>query len=1226
LFNAIHSKASPRERLQATFALTEGVVRFLALVGLADASSYPRLQKRLPKWLHLLETPGAGKLLALLRDTTEGLVGEGGPFVDGLANLHNNRAWHEAVGDVVAKRNETTHRFQSMIPDRSAQQVLDSLVDPMARLLHGIAFLQDYQLGIAQEARRRDTNTFSINWIASRGQSETGDLARLRGLHGPYCDVFLLLHTASGRGLYLFPWLLWRASPLDDIHHIFWLEKIVPNDDMPMRYLHPLWPTHQLSLKVLEVGFPEETGVPLDEFLGGLDRWPKRVDIGLDAPSLQRLGGPAHQPGIDARYHINGRLGEGGMGTVWDAYDTKLGRRCAIKTLRTNSATPDQVSRLRQEGKALARLRHPGVVQVYDHFTTDDGAPSLVMEFIEGENLQQVLQARRKLPLFEAVKVIEEALTILQAIHKCNIVHRDLKPSNLILSPDGIRIVDFGIARLADGTRLTKTFDRMGTPAFMAPEQWLLGQATPRSDIFAAGRLLFTLLVGRTPITEEESLADIAPDLPPEIVQLFVKATSRRPEDRFASATEMLEALRQAMPGNPAEVGTPAPEKEQIPPIQVAPIVDAAVSIDDQVAEENEPPAPDDAECPRVTPNDWVAPSMAPSAGNASGIPSAEQFVSVRTPSSEFDSWEANLHGAVREGPAQMDELLGRLFPLLGPDDPVVHSLLQALDGIYRQNRSSRIGMVAASYAGRIAWKVLDDRVQAEFFYRALPPEGAHADECTEFYRGFYASRGNWLRLEQFLHEVGQRRGWPQVRVRRLLAQAAHEYNNPSKELSYWQAVAQSNPDDKEAEVELERLYTQFERWPSLADLLKERLKRFEDAAPDVKVSILRQMLRIYAEKMKAEPKVLATYQQILEVDPANLDAINALLARYEKAGRWPDYAKVLARKIDAVEDNKERIALLEEQANLMETRFANLLEALKTYERILELAPGREDIVNRLKDLYEKRQDHEGLIRLRRAAAEQIPNPETRVIKLAALAQMAWERLRKAAIAIELWERVLQLDPAHVGALLALDELYEREKDFGRQCGVVSRLADLSTQVGERIVLLENVARIQGAKLNDSASATETWRRILEMQPSHDRAKRELRARYLAEHRWNDLEWFLRKFGSVEELARTLESQLGTVEDSHEKLELMIKIAAIWCHEANQPQKAIRQLEKVLSLQPNNLQAATELVALYRQTGDWQKLPPVYGVLIRQARNPDERARWVTEAVAALEQGQPSP
>jgi tetratricopeptide (TPR) repeat protein len=584
----------------------------------------------------------------------------------------------------------------------------------------------------------------------------------------------------------------------------------------------------------------------------------------------------------------------------------------------------------------------------------------------------------------------------------------------------------------------------------------------------------------------------------------------------------------------------------------------------------------------------------------------------------------AALEDALKE--AMSDEEGGALEELLSglvdqiSSVPVAETVLKTLDPLYRRNRDNPLGRVLAWHTGRLAWKRLDDPVRAELFMRTLDDSGPHAEEWREFYRGFYASRGNWIRLEQFVSESAERSGAPAVEAKRILAHTAGQYQNPSKELSYWQAVVQAVPGDEEAESQLERLFTQLERWPSLADLLKERLKNVADDDARTKVALLRGMLRIYADKMKAEPKVLATYQQILEIDPSNEDAIDALMDRYEKASRWPDYAKVLVRKIEAATDPDEQVRLMEIQANLMETRFANALEALKAYERILELAPDRRDIVEKLMDLYEKRRDFESLIRLRRAEADRIEDPVQQAAVFAELAQTATERLRKFPLAIELWQKVLEIDSGDIDALKALEALYEREKDLGRLCEILGRRIELAVSDDESVALLEKLAAIQGGKLNDAIAAMETWRRILEVRPQHDRAKRELRARYLAEHRWDDLEWFLRTYGSVDELARTLEGQIASIESIEEKCGLLFKLASIWRDEADQPTRAVKNLEAVLQTVPGDMRAATELIALYRRLSDWRRLPSVYEVAIAGTRDHGERTRLMIEAAEVNE------
>lgn len=581
---------------------------------------------------------------------------------------------------------------------------------------------------------------------------------------------------------------------------------------------------------------------------------------------------------------------------------------------------------------------------------------------------------------------------------------------------------------------------------------------------------------------------------------------------------------------------------------------------------------------------------------------------------------EEALQSALGEGGESAAEVLLEELAF-GLEDPAqAEVLVKALDGTFRRHRESELGRVTAWQAGILAWKTLNDVVRAEFYMRAVGGSGPHGEQWRDFYRTFYASRGNWLRLEQFLGEVAQQGGISQLEMKRTLARTAREFDNPSKELSYWQALAQAAPGDSEADAELERLYTKLERWPSLADLYKERLKTLDAEDLAGKTDLMLKMIAIYGDKMKAEPKVLATYQMILDGDPSNMEAIDALLSRYEAAGRWPDYAKVLVRKIDATTDRAERIRLRELQANLMETRFANALEALKAYEQVHELAPERSDIVEKLKDLYEKRRDFESLIRLRRAEAERMPDGAARAAVYVDLAVTATDRLRKFPLAIELWEKVLEIDPNHLEALKAVEGLYEREKLVEKQCEILQRRHDLAQDDAERVALLEKLAGLYGAKLNDASAALQTWRRILDVNPGHDRAKRELRARYLAEHRWDDLDWFLRKFGTVDELARTLESQIGSVTDPREKRALLVKLAGLWRDELAQPARAVKDLEQVLALFHDDLQAANELISLYRGLSDWRRLPSVYDVSIGQTASAVERRRLMIEAAEVHE------
>ncbi|MBM4398188.1 MAG: hypothetical protein FJ087_21185, partial [Deltaproteobacteria bacterium] len=198
-----------------------------------------------------------------------------------------------------------------------------------------------------------------------------------------------------------------------------------------------------------------------------------------------------------------------------------------------------------------------------------------------------------------------------------------------------------------------------------------------------------------------------------------------------------------------------------------------------------------------------------------------ELLTALESNAADTAGLEQALQQALAEGVSDLDSFLAQVVPLLGKSE-AAESVLKVLDAVFRRNRETDVGRVVGRHAGVLCWRALGDLVRAEFYMRALGDGGDHAAEWQDFYCRFYASRGNWLRLEQFMTETAQRTGMAAVEMKRALACTAHDVGNSAKEMSYWQAVAQAAPSDAEANRELERLYSQLERWSSLADLLKE--------------------------------------------------------------------------------------------------------------------------------------------------------------------------------------------------------------------------------------------------------------------------------------------------------------------------------------------------------------------------------------------------------------------
>lgn len=272
------------------------------------------------------------------------------------------------------------------------------------------------------------------------------------------------------------------------------------------------------------------------------------------------------------RFEITRAVAKGGMGAVFEALDTRLGRSVAIKTILPGLIREPLIrARFEREARATAALSHPGIVQVYDFDVTSGGLPFLVMEWIHGRSFLELLRAEHRLSPRRACSLMEQCLNALAAAHRAGIVHRDLKLGNLMLVDlsglELVKVVDFGVAQLklsTEYTRLTSTGQLVGTPSFMAPEQLRGEEVGPAADIYAAATVLYCLLTGQRPFsngpdailevlqTRPPRADAICADIPRAMADVLERAMEKDPRARFASASEMAEALARAIANDEA--------------------------------------------------------------------------------------------------------------------------------------------------------------------------------------------------------------------------------------------------------------------------------------------------------------------------------------------------------------------------------------------------------------------------------------------------------------------------------------------------------------------------------------------------------------------------------------------------------------------------------------------------------------------------------------------------
>ena len=284
---------------------------------------------------------------------------------------------------------------------------------------------------------------------------------------------------------------------------------------------------------------------------------------------------------INDRYQIIKSIGEGGMANVYLAYDTILDRNVAVKVLRGDLATDEKfVRRFQREALSASSLSHPNIVEVYD-VGEDNGQYYIVMEYIEGCQLKQLLKKRGRLTLSEVIDIMLQITDGLSVAHDAYIIHRDIKPQNIMILDSGlVKITDFGIAMAMNSTQLTQTNSVMGSVHYLPPEQANGKGSTLQSDIYSMGILMYELLTGELPYKGDNaveialkhlkekipSVREKFPEIPQSVENIIIKATAKNPKNRYADARSMNEDLRTCLDdsrANEPKIVLPYPEFDE---------------------------------------------------------------------------------------------------------------------------------------------------------------------------------------------------------------------------------------------------------------------------------------------------------------------------------------------------------------------------------------------------------------------------------------------------------------------------------------------------------------------------------------------------------------------------------------------------------------------------------------------------------------------------------------
>ena len=517
--------------------------------------------------------------------------------------------------------------------------------------------------------------------------------------------------------------------------------------------------------------------------------------------------------------------------------------------------------------------------------------------------------------------------------------------------------------------------------------------------------------------------------------------------------------------------------------------------------------------------------------------------------------------------------------------------LLQAIDAVLAMPLDPDADVHASLLGGTIAWKAKSDLARATHYFdrvRRVAIDSAlliDFDDAVADHRNPETIGGEQRALMDAARRVGKS-------------------DASDRAIDAWRKAIAADPSKRAPRRALARVLHRAERWRTLADALKDE-EAHACGDDGERVALLFQLAALYRDRLRQDLLLTATLQRILELQPGNLAALDQLEAAFAGMRRWPEVVATLQRKLAHVQDDAERVELQLALAEIWQERLGNEAEAVKALEGAHQLDPARQGLAERLERAYGKRREWDKLFALKRTQAAALKEPAARLAAYLELAQLATEKLKKPALAIDAWSEVLTLDGDHEAALSALERFYAAVESWPRLSDIYARRAQQKVDVALQLAYLQKLAQLCMAELADAPRAIATWQRVLALQPGHGRAREMLKRLYVAERAWDALPPLFADEQRLDECARLFERQAAE-EPPDAQLELWMRAGRLWRDVLERRDGAQRAFERVLALQPSNVEAAASLVTLYADANDARKLA---GVLALQLEQPSDGA-----------------
>ena len=509
-----------------------------------------------------------------------------------------------------------------------------------------------------------------------------------------------------------------------------------------------------------------------------------------------------------------------------------------------------------------------------------------------------------------------------------------------------------------------------------------------------------------------------------------------------------------------------------------------------------------------------------------------------------------------------------------------------------------------------IHWRMRERPDQAEPYFEKLRKSDPAQPAMLSFFREWCEARGDSQRLAAVLGDAQRAMpdGPERAKLAVEIARLAEDSANAAKAIEQWRAILRQDPSNADARSSLRRLYRLTSGWNALVDLLRGELERVPANDAASRLPLLREIAAVYRDHLKSDSALVTVLTQIVTLAPHDVEALRELARVYESLQRWRDLLTIQARLAELEAAPLARAQIYRGIARRWLDQFSNVQNAVEAYEKLREASPADPEAMERLKELYGKRRAYPKLFELHEAEVALMPPGEGRRALIMEMAKLAAERLDRGSEAVRLYKRVLDEEPSFSPALDALEKQAERDKDFASLAVVLEKRVDLAADDTARLAALQKLGAVYTDRLGDNEGASRAWTRVLELAPTHPKALRVLRDRYLETNDLDALMAMYERIKDFEGLAEVLSSAADKATDPDVKIDLSFRAAAVYRDRLSAPERAFRAYERVLAVRPDDERAALALVPLYEVDEKWGRLPPLYEVLLRHEKADEVR------------------